>query len=101
MDWSARFGHWAIYALLILVPLTAILGAWFEGHPLIVLAVGNIQPWVPQSRPLGIALAGIHSWLGDVLIWLAGFHAAAALYHHFWRRDTVLLSMLPARLPSS
>jgi hypothetical protein len=23
--------------------------------------------------------------------------AAAALYHHFWRRGTVLLSMLPGR----
>ena len=23
--------------------------------------------------------------------WLAGLHAAAALYHHFRRRDTVLL----------
>jgi cytochrome b561 len=97
MDLGARLGHWAIYALLVLVPVTAILGAWFEGHPLTVLAVGNIQPWLPQSRQLGLALADIHGWLGDVLIWLAGLHAAAALYHHFWRRDTVLLSMLPRR----
>jgi cytochrome b561 len=64
---------------------------------LTVLAVGDIQPWLPPSRQLGLMLAGIHRWLGDVLIWLAGFHAAAALYHHFWRRDTVLLSMLPRR----
>ena len=97
MELGARLGHWAIYALLVLVPVTAILGAWFEGHPLTVLAVGDIQPWLPLSRQLGLMLAGIHRWLGDVLIWLAGFHAAAALYHHFWRRDTVLLSMLPRR----
>jgi cytochrome b561 len=32
-----------------------------------------------------------------VLIWLAGLHAVAALYHHFWRRDTVLQSMLRGR----
>ena len=97
MALGARLGHWAIYALLVLVPVTAILGAWFEGHPLTVRAVGDIQPWLPPSRQLGLMLAGIHRWLGDVLIWLAGFHAAAALYHHFWRRDTVLLSMLPRR----
>jgi cytochrome b561 len=97
MELSARLGHWTIYALLVLVPLTAILGAWFEGHPLTVLALGNIRPWVPQSRQLGLVLADIHGWLGDVLVWLAGLHAAAALYHHFWRRDTVLLSMLPGR----
>ena len=97
MELGARFGHWATYALLVIVPVTAILGAWFEDHPLTVLALGNIQPWLPQSRQLGLALANIHGWVGNVLIWLAGLHAAAALYHHFWRRDTVLLSMLPGR----
>ncbi len=97
MELGARFGHWTIYALLVLVPVTAILGAWFEGHPLTVLVLGNIQPWLPQSRQIGLVLANIHGWLGDVLIWLAGIHAAAALYHHFWRRDTVLISMLPDR----
>jgi cytochrome b561 len=97
MELGARFGHWALYALLVVVPLTAILGAWLEGHALTPLAVGNIQPWLPQSRQLGLVLANLHGWLGNVLIWLAGLHAAAALYHHFWRRDTVLLSMLPGR----
>jgi cytochrome b561 len=97
MEVAANLGHWVIYALLILLPVTAILGAWFEGHPLTVLGVDNIQPWVPQSRQLGLVLAYSHGWLGNVLIWLAGIHAAAALYHHFWRRDTVLLSMLPGR----
>jgi cytochrome b561 len=97
MELGARLGHWTIYALLVLVPVTAILGAWLEGHPLTVLVLGNIQPWLSQSRQLGLVLANMHGWLGDVLVWLAGLHAAAALYHHFWRRDTVLLSMLPER----
>jgi cytochrome b561 len=97
MELGAKVGHWAIYALLVLVPLTAVLGAWFEGHPLTLLFVGDIQPWLPQSRQLGLVLANIHTWLGDALIWLAGLHAVAALYHHFWRRDPVLLSMLPGR----
>lgn len=95
MELGSKLGQWAIYALLVLIPVTAILGAWFEGHPLTVLAVGNIQPWPLPSRPFGLVLADIHGWLGNVLIWLAGLHAAAALYHHFWRRDSVLLSMLP------
>jgi cytochrome b561 len=97
MELGAKAGHWALYALLVVVPVTAILGAWLEGHPLTLLAVGSVQPLLPQSRALGLILADVHGWLGDGLIWLAGFHAAAALYHHLWRRDTVLLSMLPGR----
>jgi cytochrome b561 len=97
MEIGAKFGQWAIYALLVLVPVTAIVGAWLEGHPLTLLAVGNIEPLLAQSRQLGLALANIHGWLGNALMWLAGLHATAALYHHFWRRDTVLLSMLPGR----
>jgi cytochrome b561 len=97
MELGARLGHWTIYALLVLVPVTAILGAWLEGHPLTLLVLGNIQPLIPKSRQLGLVLANLHGWLADVLIWVAGLHAAAALYHHFWQRDTVLLSMLPDR----
>jgi cytochrome b561 len=97
MELGAKLGHWTIYALLVLVPLTAILGAWLEGHPLTMLVLGNFQPWVPQARQLGVVLASLHGWLGDVLIWLAGLHATAALYHHFSRHDAVLISMLPGR----
>ena len=97
MQLGGKLGQLAIYVLLILVPVTAILGAWLEGHPLTFLVIGDIQPWLPQSRQLGLELADVHGWLGNLLIWLAGLHAAAALYHHFWRRDTVLQSMLPGR----
>jgi cytochrome b561 len=97
MRLAARLGHWTMYALLLLVPATAIIGAWLEGHPLTVLAVGDIQPWLSPSHEVGAMLADLHGWLGNVLIWLAGIHAASALYHHFWRGDTVLRSMLPGR----
>jgi cytochrome b561 len=97
MRLAARLGHWAMYALLLLVPATAILGAWLEGHPLTVLAVGDVGPWLSASHALGATLADLHGWLGNALIWLAGAHAASALYHHFWRGDTVLRSMLPGR----
>jgi len=97
IEMGAQLGHWTIYALLVLAPLTAILGAWLEGHPLTLLGLGNIPSPLLPSRTLGLWLADLHGWLGNALIWLAGFHAAAALYHHFWRRDSILLSMFPGR----
>ncbi|WP_342587451.1 cytochrome b/b6 domain-containing protein [Manganibacter manganicus] len=37
----------------------------------------------------------IHTTLGNVILWLAGLHAAAALFHHYYLRDGILKSMLP------
>jgi cytochrome b561 len=95
MENASRLVQWSLYALLLVVPLTAVFGAWLEGHPLTLLGVGNFAPVIAESRPLGHTLSTIHSWIGDVLIWLAGLHAAAGLYHHFAMRDNVLQSMLP------
>ena len=35
------------------------------------------------------------NWLGDAVIWIAGGHAVAAIYHHFYRKDDILVLMLP------
>ncbi len=84
-----------LYALLVATPVTAIAGAWLEGHPLTLGILGNVAPMVPEAHAAGQAVAKIHTILGDAVVWLAGFHAAAALFHHFVLRDEVLLSMLP------
>jgi cytochrome b561 len=39
----------------------------------------------------------VHGFLGDAILWLAGLHAVAAIYHHVFLKDGVLLTMLPAR----
>ena len=95
MSVSSRLVHWLLYALLVAVPATAILGAWYEGHPVTVLGFGGIGPAVALSHDFGRSITNIHTLLGDAIIWLAGFHAAAALFHHFFMRDRVLVSMLP------
>ena len=84
-----------LYALLLLLPLTAISGAWLEGHPLTLLGSVRIGPWLAEAHSLGSSIASLHTWLGDAILWVAGVHAAAALYHHFVLRDSVLRSMLP------
>ena len=95
MGFVAKAVQGCLYLLLIAVPLTAITGAWLEGHPLTLLGGLKIAPPLNVSHDLGSQIAEIHTWLGDVILWLAGFHALAALYHHFVLRDGVLASMLP------
>jgi cytochrome b561 len=97
MKHLSKIVHGALYALLIATPVSAIAGAWLEGHPLTLGLLGNIPPMIPEAHAAGQSIAQIHTVLGDVVIWLAGFHAAAALLHHFVLRDEVLLSMLPRR----
>jgi cytochrome b561 len=89
---AVQFG---LYLLMFLLPLTAICGAWLEGHALTLLASVQIPSPVGTAHDTGAVIAEIHTWLGDAILWLAGLHACAALYHHFIVKDGVLVSMLP------
>ena len=99
MIMMSKLVQWALYLLLLALPLTAIAGAWLEGHPLTLLAGTDVQPWFGGSHGAGSALATLHAWLGDTIMWLAGFHALAALFHHIVIKDDVLITMLPRWLP--
>src|SRR5471030_495750 len=87
MRYSASAAHLGLYALLLAIPLTAIAGAWLEAHPLTLFGIGDVGPLLPQAHDLGQSIADIHTILGNIIIWLAGLHAAAALFHHFILRD--------------
>jgi cytochrome b561 len=95
MNRAAKGAHVALYVLLFALPVTATTGAWLEGHPLTLLAGVRIGPLLPEAHALGAAIAEVHGWLGDAIMWLAGLHAAAALVHHILLDDGVLVSMLP------
>jgi cytochrome b561 len=97
MRYAAKIVHIALYVLLLAVPLTAIVGAWLEGHPVTLLMIGDIAPPLRLAHGVGQTIATIHTYLGDAIVWLAGLHAAAGLFHHFFLHDHVLRSMLPKR----
>jgi cytochrome b561 len=91
-----------LYLLLFAVPMTAMSGAWLEGHPLTLLGGLSIPSPLPLAHASGALLATVHTWLGDTILWTAGLHALAALFHQFILRDGVLRSMLPGwLLPSA
>ena len=96
---AAKAVQGALYLLLFALPLTAITGAWLEGHPLTLLAGVQIPPLLGKSHDAGTTVATIHTWLGNTILWLAGVHALAALDHHLVIKDGVLASMLPRWVP--
>jgi cytochrome b561 len=88
----------SLYLLLIAVPMTAILGTWLEGDALSLLNLTTIPSPFRTSENIGEFLLDLHPTLADILLILAGVHAAAALFHHFILKDLVLATMLPAWL---
>jgi cytochrome b561 len=99
MGLSARAVQFALYLLLFALPLTAVSGAWLEGHSLTLLGGVEVAPLFDPAHALGATIAEIHTWLGDAIMWIAGLHAFAALFHHFFLQDGVLVSMLPRWIP--
>lgn len=100
MGLAATTVQLALYVLLFAVPLSAVAGAWLEGHPLAYLGGLSVDPPFPPSHALGATVATVHTWLGDAILWVAGLHAVAALYHQLILKDGVLASMVPRSLAS-
>ena len=100
LDRTAKVVHAALWSLLLVLPLTALLALGSEGHPLTLLGGLRIDrlPLIEASGVGKLADWGeVHGVLGDALMWLAGVHALAALYHQFVLKDGVLRAMLPGR----
>ncbi|WP_407156538.1 cytochrome b [Bradyrhizobium sp. STM 3557] len=91
---AAKLVHFALYALLILIPATAVIGTWLEGIP-ITLPGFDVAPQIAKAHGLGQLIMDIHTTLGNAILWVAGVHAAAALFHRFYLRDEVFQSMVP------
>ena len=95
---AARTAEGLIYVLLLAQPLVGLLYTNAYGLRVNFFFLVQIPAVMARDRPLGMLLGEIHSFLGYTLLTLIGLHAAAALFHHFIRRDDVLNAMLPPRL---
>jgi cytochrome b561 len=98
-DPAARLAHYTLYALLIAVPIAGIVAQFARGNALPLFGIAEIaSPWV-RDRAFAHNVTEIHEILANALVIVAGFHAAAALVHHFVFRDNTLIRMLPGGKP--
>ena len=92
--------HLLIYALMLVTPMVGIVA--FVWHARVFdFGLFSIDFGVKSNGPIYHQAEDIHLWLTYGLLALVAGHAAAALWHHFISRNTVLLRMLPARFSSS
>ncbi len=102
MHAASKLVHLGLWVLLLALPVTALLALGSEGHPLTLLGGVRIDqmPWIADSTIASLADWGdVHQLLGDAIMWIAGLHAVAAIFHHVVLKDRVLTTMLPLVKP--
>lgn len=94
--WLSRLLHVALYAFMVVMPLTGwlMLGAKGATVPFWGFTLPSLSG---PDRAMAGGLEEVHEALATVGYVLIGLHAAAALFHHYIRRDDTLRRILPAR----
>lgn len=94
----ASAAHFTIYTFLFAVPLLGWLFTSAAGKPLIFFGVVHLPALMHKNRELSEGLGEAHEVLAWLFIVVILGHTAAALWHHYVRKDHVLRSMLPTWL---
>jgi cytochrome b561 len=93
---AARLAHIALYAAMMMIPLTG----WLAYTEHVRRSMGTRPAnWfglrIPLLPDFGINWHMIHNWGGKLVLALIALHVAAALKHHFYDKDNTLKRILP------
>lgn len=91
----AHGGHFLLYALMMVIPLSGWLMSSAKGVQTVWFGVLPLPDLLNRDKELGQLLELIHGSLNWVLMALIVGHVGAALKHHFFDRDDILTRMLP------
>ncbi|MGC0150880.1 cytochrome b [Chromobacterium vaccinii] len=86
MTLLAHAGHWALYALMLALPILGIAFIQAKGGEVALFGL-PLPTLLAVNPPQGKELKEIHELLGNALLWLSVLHAAAAAWHHFIVKD--------------
>jgi len=88
--------HWGLVINLVILLCLGLFLTWLRGDSLFGLAkIPLFGDFIPHDRHLlANRVTDLHGLAANLLLALAGFHAAAALAHHFFWKDGVLKRML-------
>lgn len=89
---TALITQWLLYACMILVPVTGLLGASYSKSGVVFFG-SQLPRWVTPNHDTAELFFSIHEALVWILVALVAFHAAAALKHLFVNRDRVFQRM--------
>ena len=94
---AAHAGHALLYVLMFAIPISGWLMTSAKGVPVVWFGIWQLPDLVGKDEALGSLLTDVHVILNYTLLVVVVGHVAAALQHHFIRKDGVLARMLPIR----
>jgi cytochrome b561 len=92
---AARAMHSGLYVLMFAAALSGLASQWARGRGIDFFGLVTFVSPVTGSRALGKLFEEVHEAAATGILVLAGLHAAAALRHHYVRRDGRLRAILP------
>jgi cytochrome b561 len=90
----ARAAHFVLYVFMIDMPLLGWLTVSAKGQPVLFLRM-ELPALIGKSENLARQFKEIHEGFATVGYFLIGLHSAAALFHHYVKRDNTLTLMWP------
>lgn len=93
---AATAVHWALYFLMIMMPLSGLIMSQFDGRVVSWFGIFDIPLVLQENKELAKQVKELHEdvWW-PLLLAMAGVHMAAALWHQFIVKDGTLKRMLP------
>lgn len=93
---ASKGAHILLYVFMIAMPVAG----WFMlsafGKPIPFFGL-ELPALIGVNKELGKSIKEIHELVGEVGYYLIGFHAVAALIHHYIQKDDTLTRMLPEK----
>jgi cytochrome b561 len=93
--WAARASHVSFYVLLFAMPLTGWMMSSAKNYSVSWFGLFTWPNLIGKNEAAFNFLRSTHDVLSGLLFTIAALHILAALKHHFWDRDDVLVRMLP------
>lgn len=91
---AAGLSHILLYVLMVAIPLTGWLMNSAKNVPFSIFRVIPLPSLISPDEKMGNAFQWCHETLAGAFLLLIVLHVLAAFWHHFHRRDSVLLRML-------
>ncbi len=87
--------HHLLYALMLAIPLLGWFASMAYGGRTHFFGLFELPGFLGKDVDAAVLYRNGHIWLGWLLFAVLALHVAAALWHHFVKRDATLSQMLP------